>query len=404
MRMLVVTHIAAFAGQSPGVIRWREDWLTDLRTQARAMREVGFELIVAAPVLATLDARSLAKQQIVDVRLADQSFAFVPLPGFRSAAEFVSVRAAIRRQVASLADEVDVVQVGPGGHPVSLGQTVWPVIEKSEAKRVMRFGADPIPAWEKYASTGRNPAKRIAKQLATRQLESFCNKAIRDADLVIANDPSVEKRFARSWGKHCHTLPTTALPETAIGVPRTPDNRRAMRVIAIGSDNYTRGLDHLLKAVAKARRLTARLELHLTGDLQGSAEMMDLIRDEKLETCVRLLGKITPARHTELFDAADLFASTPLAASNDPIIDSAQARGLPILTYQSGPRDEDIVRHRCGVVVARGDVNMLAQVLIDLSRNRAELAAMSARAIERAGSLSLDAVHRQRAELVRGLM
>jgi glycosyltransferase involved in cell wall biosynthesis len=404
MRMLVVTHIAAFAGQSPGVIRWREDWLVDLHAQARAMREVGFDLVVAAPVHDSIDARSLANQQIVDVRLSDQPFEFVALPGYRTATQFVSVRSLIRRTISERAGDADVVQIGPGGHPVSLGQTVWPAIAKADARRVMRFNTDPIPAWQKYASTGRNPAKRLAKQMAARQLESFCHKSIREADLVIAHDPSVATRFAKSWADHCHTVVTTGLPDSVAGTPRTPDGRRPMRVFAVGSDNYTRGLDHLLKAVAKARRLTAKVELHLSGDLQGSAEMMNLIRDEKLESHVRLLGRITPAQHRDLLDAADLFVSTPLASLSDPIIDLAQARGLPILTYQTGPRDEDLVRAGCGVVVARGDVNMLAQVLIDLSRNRCELAAMSERAIERAKSLSLDAVHRQRAKLVSGLV
>ena len=403
MRYLLATHISAYPGQSPGVLRWPGAWVADVQAQARALRDAGFELTIAAPMLDTIEARALAKQEFVDLKLADQPFRFVPLPGFRTATQFVAARSELRKIVAQHAKISDVVQLGPGGHPVSLGQTLWPTIAGLTAKKVFVFASDPIPAREKHATSGRNPAKRLAKQLAVRQLETFCAKAIHDADVVFAQHPSVQQRFSKFWSGHCHTLFTTRLPDSLTGVPHTPDNRKPLRLLCFGSSTLTRGLDHLLRAIAKARRLSAKVELDLAGDLIGSADLMDLIRTEKLESAVRLHGVANPSLTRQLIFAADVFISSSLIPSTDPIIFLAVARGLPIVTYQSGVLDDLLIQANAGLVVPRGETNMLAQVILDLSRDRARVETMSKQAIAWASASSLDAVHRDRAGKVKAL-
>ncbi len=404
MRYLMITHIAAHAGQSPGVIRWPADWVRGLYAQSKALEAEGFDLTVAAPVNESFESRTLNKKHYIDANLKDQPYDLIALPAFQTASQFVGIRGTLKKRVADIADDFDAIQVGPGGHPVSLGQTVWPVIEQTDAKRVLVFGSDPIPAWQRYAAAGRNLAKRIAKQMAVRQLETFCQTAMRDADLVFAGDSSVQQRFATSWNANCHTLFSHRLSESDILTSPPTHTRDKLRLICFGSDHYTRGLDHLIRALAKARRLSAKIELDLVGDLLNSAEMMNLIRDEKLESNVRLLGKIDDAGQIALLDDADLLVSSHLVPTRDPIIYLAAARGLPIVMYQGGVYHDHVVDSDLGQIVPRGEVNLLSQALLDLSRNRPRVQLMSANALAWAKTRSLDAMHRKRAELIRALM
>jgi len=141
----------------------------------------------------------------------------------------------------------------------------------------------------------------------------------------------------------------------------------------------------------------------LAGDLIGSADLMDLIRTEKLESAVRLHGVANPSLTRQLIFAADVFISSSLIPSTDPIIFLAVARGLPIVTYQSGVLDDLLIQANAGLVVPRGETNMLAQVILDLSRDRARVETMSKQAIAWASASSLDAVHRDRAGKVKAL-
>ncbi len=400
MRYLLATHISAYSGQSPGVLRWPAEWVADLRAQAKALKKAGFDVTVAAPVLEAIDARTLAKREIADITLKDELFRFIRLPGYRTAAQFMGARTSLRKIIADEAKQADVVQLGAGGHPISLGQTLWPTVSGVQAKRVFVFSSDPVPARQRHAHSGRNPAKRLAKQLAARQFETFCAKAIREADLVFAQDASVSTRFPQSWENHCHTTFTTHLPDSLLGEPRSPDTRKPLQMLCFGSSGLTRGLDHLLRALAKARRLSGKVELDLAGDLIGSQELMDLIRDEKLEAGVRLHGIANLALQRQLIDSADLLVSSSLVPTTDPIIFLAAARGLPIVTYQSGVLDDQIIQARAGLIVPRGETNMLAQVILDLSRDRGRVETMSKQAIAWAKASSLDAVHRDRAEKV----
>ncbi|MBC7784646.1 MAG: glycosyltransferase [Burkholderiales bacterium] len=405
MKYVLLTHIPTFAGQSSGVIRWSTEWEADLSAQVAALREVGFDVTVATPLLPAPDSQTLAKQALVDVTLKKQDFTYQPLPGYRTMTQFVTHRPALRRAIRALIKDADIVQLGAGGHPISLGQVAWPIVKRAGRKCIFVFSDDPIPAWRRYAETGRNPAKRLAKSMAIKRLERFCATAVREADLVFAHSPEVQDRFGRAWSETCHTFAPTRLRDSQIGKARvTPDKNRPLRVVTIGSAGFTRGVDHLLRALAKARRLNAKIELDLVGDVTGSAELMNLLRDQRLEPAIRLHGRLSGPKLTAVLDQADVLAACELIPAIDPIIYLAIARGLPILTYQSGVLDQRLTDHGAGIVIPRGETDLFAQALLDLATKTAGAAAMSQRAIDLASEKTLDAVHRTRAGLARSLI
>jgi hypothetical protein len=83
VRYLLITHVPAFVGQSPGVLRISEPWLLDLTAQTNALRSEGFDVTVATPVHEVLDARTLARERIVELPLEAQPFKHIALPAMR---------------------------------------------------------------------------------------------------------------------------------------------------------------------------------------------------------------------------------------------------------------------------------------------------------------------------------
>ncbi len=400
MKYVLLTHIPTFAGQTPAHIRWSSDWMNDLSAEVEALTSTGFEVTVATPMLPAPDSNALSRSTLVEIPLKKQAFTYAPLPGYRTMSQYLTHQLSLKKAIRKLLVDADVVQYGPGGHPISLGQIAWPIIRKSVAKKIFVFSDDPIPAWQKYAASGRNPAKRLAKKVAMQQLEKFCNKAVRESDLVFAHHPEVEKRFAKSWSKHCHSFHPMKLRDQQIGKSRTSsDKNKPLRIVSMGSAGFTRGVDHLFKALAKARRLNAKIELDLAGDVIGSAELMNILRDQSLESHVRLHGRLPEGKLIELFDDCDLLAACELIPAFDPIIFLGLARGMPILTYQSGSLDESIIGRDAGMVVPRGETLHLAQALLDLAANRSRVVTMSKQAIAWARESTLDTIHRTRAGL-----
>lgn len=404
MKYLCVTHVPVFAGQSPGMLRFTRAHLRDLLPQAAALREAGFDFVLATPLFETIDARTLAHHEIVTLPKHQRPFSYVPLPGYRTMPQFLSARNALLDQIRIAASDADIVQLGAGGHPMALGQVAWPVISKLRKKRVFVFGSDPFPALAKAVTSGRNPAKRLAKQLGVRQFEKFCANAIKEADLVFTHTTAIADRFRKAWADHCHVFDQPPLTREQISrdlgarAARLSDNSKPVRLVSVGETSLTKGVDHLLRSLGKARRLSAKLELDLIGDLTQSADLMDVLRAEKLENAVRLRGRIDL---TAAFDEADAFVASSLIPQNDPIIYTAAARGLPIVTYQSGSpaADAQLTSAGCAVVVERGDSLRLAQALLDLARDRTKLIEMSRQATEFAYASTIDAVHERRAEL-----
>ncbi len=403
MKYLCVTHVPVFAGQSPGVVRFTRAHLRELLPQATALREAGFEFVLATPLYDTIDARTLAQHEIVDLPKHDRPFAYVPLPGYRTMPQFLSARAELLEQVRIAAKGADIIQLGAAGHPTALGQVAWPVVSKLNKKRIFVFGSDPFPGLARHAASGRNPAKRIAKQLSVQRFEKFCGRAIRDANLVFAHSPALADRFRRAWSDRCHTFDPQPLARAEIladptdRLARLSDKSRPLRLVSIGETSLTRGVDHLLRSLGKARRLSEKLELDLIGDLTASADLMDVLRSEKIGNAVRLRGVIDPVA---AFDDADLFVASSLIPQNDPIIFLAAARALPIVTYQSGtPADALLESAGCAMVIPRGENDLLSQALLDLGRDRAKLVEMSKQAIRFASASTIDRVHERRAEL-----
>lgn len=404
MKYVLLTHVPTYPGQSPGVVRMTEAFRDDLLAEAAALRQAGFDLTLATPRHASPDAKALASERFVDVKLAQHGVADAPLPAYRTMPQFVAARAALEKTIVQITRDAAVVQLGAGGHPTALGQFAWPLIDALTSKRVFVFAGDPLPGRRRAIVSGRNPAKRLAKGLAVRSFDTFCRQAVRESDLVFAHDPAVAKRFNRDWNDRCHTFARPPIGDADLAGPavlarrqkRLGDATRPLRLVTLGPPTATAGVDHLLQAVAKVRRLgvTAVLALAPGSAPPGLAA---------LRTELGLEGAVTQddGGVAASLDAGDLFVSAPLVPGENPAIFSAAARGLPIVSYWSGAADHEAADAGGLIGVDRGETDRLSSLLLELSRDRPKLAAMAESARGWAEGVTRDGVHRSRAALVR---
>lgn len=380
----LITHVPTYAGQSTGVLHVTEAFAEDQIAQAAALKRAGLNLTLVTPHHAEPDAKMLARERFVDFRPADYGITYIPLPAYTTMPQLIAAQGQLKAALVEATTDSAVVQMGAGGHPMSLGQFAWPLIDAARSKRIFVFADDPVPAREKAITSGRNPAKVLAKRMAVRTFIGFCRRAVKEASVVFAHDPAVEKRFAREWNDRCLTFVASPIGEDDLASPKAVAARAArlakpkgsLRVVAVNAKTAVAGIDHLKQAIEKVKRFGIDATLTLSDPATLLAEL----------------------------DGADLFVATPLVPTENSAIFLAAARGLPIVSYRAGQTDARAEAAGAAVAIERGDGDRLSTALLELVRDRPTLSAMAGAARAWAATVTRDAVHQERAAVVRALI
>ena len=408
MNYLLINHAPLARGRSRAAVRVAGGWLGELKAHARAAAEAGGRLIVAAPLI---DAE--ASGEWVEVSPDEAGFEFVALPAYRTPAQFAKVRGDLKRRLTKAISQADVVQMGYGGHPVPLGRVAWPIAGRLGKKRVWSFGeSDPFGRLNLEAANAAGPITRLVKRRRVARLEAFCRRAVREADLVFAHTPAVAERFKDVWGPHCHLFERSLLADADVLTDADWSRRRAMlretgrplRLVTAGRQVATAGTDHVLRAVAKCRRLSVPLELDVLGAGTDLEVFKQVAAEENITDAVRFRGTVPADLTFDVWADRDALVSATLTAEADRNLLPAAARGLAIVAYRTGGADKVLANSGAAVLVPRGEVDALADAFLRLHQNRYRLEELGANGLGLARSRTLDATHRRRAALAAGLM
>jgi glycosyltransferase involved in cell wall biosynthesis len=414
MRYLLVNHVPFFRSTKPGHVQMGDMWLEDLRAQAKAISDVGGRLVVAVPLTDASEAATSGSFNLVDARPEDHGFEYVPLVRYMSMKEYLLRRAELRKQLRNAVQHVDVVQMGYGGHPVGLGQVVFPIATEFGKKRIWNFdGADPFPRLERLADEMRNPLKRFVRRWMNRRFSDFCRYAIQNADMSWSHNAAVPARFADVWNGRCHQFNRSFVTDAIIlsddatraKETRLLDNSRPLRLVVAGRQIRIKGTDHVIRAMATARQRGARLELDVLGDGDDLPAFVALTRELNVDAPVRFRGTVPYGE--ALFNAwaeADVMVVTNLTAEISRNVLLAAARGLPLITYANPGTDAMLKDADAGWIVPTGDVNALAEAFVQADANRSRLVQLLHNARTLARTITLDATHRRRAELAAELV
>lgn len=415
MKYLLVNHVALGRTEMPGRFRIGDLWLEDLAAQARAIAATGMQLVVATPCVdAGQPLAASGSFNTLEVVPPERGFDYVPLPRYLSMAQYLRVIRRLRASLRQAMADVAIVQVGYGGHPVALGQVAWPIAGELKKKRIWVFdGADPFPRLQLHADKTRNPLARALKRRRVRAFERFCADAVRDADLVFAHNASVAQRFAASWGPHCHAFDRSFVTDEVLIDPeqlarrqgRLLETDRPLRLVMAGRQIHIKGTDQVIRAVAKARRLSVPVELDILGEGEDLDAFKKLAAEERVEPAVRFLGSVPYGTALfEAWDRCDVMVVANLTAEISRNVLLSCARGLPLITYTNPGTDQMLREADAAILVPRADVDRLAEALIRAHRDRARLALLAMNGWRLARGKNLDETHRRRGELAAALL
>lgn len=135
-------------------------------------------------------------------------------------------------------------------------------------------------------------------------------------------------------------------------------NGRGLRLLTVSRLIMRKGLDDLIRALAKLGR--ADVSLDIAGDGPARSQLGQLARELGVAGQVRFLGFTDHADLTRLYRQADLFVLSSRSESCSMALLEAMAAGLPIIATSVGGTPE-LVRHdSTGLLVRPDNVDDLA--------------------------------------------
>jgi glycosyltransferase involved in cell wall biosynthesis len=163
----------------------------------------------------------------------------------------------------------------------------------------------------------------------------------------------------------------------------------AIGILFSGQFIERKGIDVLIHAFARIAHRVPALELHLLGTGQAVDSLCKLI-PPKLSHRIHFLGFKQPAELPPIFAAADIFVLPSRHDGWGVVVNEALGAGLPIIiSDRVGARDlvED---GRNGLITCAGDVEELAEALLQLGQSPEMRRSFAKGSAERAAQWDLD--------------
>lgn len=408
-RYLLVNHVPFGAADQPGRYRLGSLWLADLHAQAAALADVGGKLTVATPLVPQLTAKGSGSFELAEIAAGDAPFTYAPLPHYITLPAYLRARRSLVHALHPLLADADIVQFGPGGHPLPLSYNTWGLAGTMRCKRIWTMDGGDFTAQRRIrAHAEPHWLKRKYKVALDRRLFAFEQRCVREADLVFAHNRSSAQTFAAVWGPQCHIFDRSfvtddmlsAAAEIAARGQRVQDATRPLRLVVASRLIAIKAVDEVLHAVAQARAKQVAIELDVFGDGDQRAALEESAGALGIARVTRFHGAVPygPAFLKEL-QTSDVMVVTNVVPEFSRNILLAMALGLPLIAYANPGHDELLAESDAARVVPARDTAGLAAALVAAAQDRAGLARQIAAGAEYARERTLEACHRRRAVL-----
>lgn len=218
--------------------------------------------------------------------------------------------------------------------------------------------------WEETTAAKRSGWRDTMRYEYERRFEKFLYS---EADGVLTINRQVRRLLEVSVRNNSELLPNCVPHKTIKSARVTKAKTRAVRLGYIGSILEYEGLDDLLTAVAKLKKMRYRMTLDIYGSGEFLAKLLCMAKQLNLKSIVKFHGQVAPERVADLYDGFDLcvFARKPydvckLVTPLKPI--EAMANGVNCLVSDVPPMF-DIAKFGGALTFEAGNVESLVNSL-----------------------------------------
>jgi glycosyltransferase involved in cell wall biosynthesis len=156
--------------------------------------------------------------------------------------------------------------------------------------------------------------------------------------------------------------------------PEPPPLPGAPRLAIVGRLIQIKGHDVLLAALAAARERVPGLVLEIAGEGPLEPELRATVARLELDDAVTFLGRVAPV--APVLERADLVVVPSFGEGFGLVALEAMERGRPVIASTVGGLSEIVDDGRTGLLVASGDVDALADAIVELASDPSRAAAM----------------------------
>jgi phosphatidyl-myo-inositol alpha-mannosyltransferase len=312
---------------------------TQVRAQARALRQLGHDVRVCGPASAPLGCGETAITGAVTVTFGgtESGLGLDPRGAFR-----------VARLLAS--HEFDVVHV----HEPLVPAVPWFVVRQARAPIVATFHVHREHGHRWYP-------------IARPWLHSLLNRV----HCRIAVSEPARRTIAQHFPSAYEVVPN-GIDVDAFRASRPPAaalSSGQLHVVYVGRLEPRKGVDHLIRAMARVERALPDANLVIVGDGPEQRRLIDVAR--VLAVRVQFTGRVHDADLPGYVQAADVVCSPALGGESFGIVLlEAMACEKPIVASRIAGYETLIGPAACGVLVPPGDDEALSQALLQLLQDR----------------------------------
>ncbi len=137
-------------------------------------------------------------------------------------------------------------------------------------------------------------------------------------------------------------------------------------VLFVGSLIARKGACFLMDTAKKVVKQQADAKFVIVGEGPLKASLTESIHREGLEKNFTFLGNIDETQLPLIYTASDVFILPSVQEGQGIVLLEAQACGKPVVAFNVGGVSEAVENKKTGILVERGDIEGLADALLDL--------------------------------------
>ncbi len=163
----------------------------------------------------------------------------------------------------------------------------------------------------------------------------------------------------------------------------SPGDKEDLTILFVGNMHPHKGLDVLIKALSRVEGFSLKIVGKMGTDEGYSRHIRRMIREESLDSRVKLLGFVSEERLSNLYGSSDLLAVPSFYEGFGIVYVEALGHGLPVIASKKGGASEFITDGKQGFLIGPGDIDSLIECLEWIKENPEKLGDMSENARER---------------------